>query len=291
MRARNGLCASAAILGAVTSAAAWDIDALDQPTARERRAEAADVAQPWSLQFEPAVWYVAPGGRVRLPGSPTGTDRVRLEDVNLDTPRLSPYGELHLRTGEWRFMVSGVATDLKSRGAVAQEPLWIGPTLVSPGERTVGSIDFASAEVNVAYRITIPDEIAGQGGPEFRGTLEALWGLRMYTLSFEFDTPSASARYSDLFFEPLVGLKYTMEIYERFNIDVQASIGAFDDGGHRRVISYDILAGFSYRPTENIGVQIGYRNLAYSMRSGSGIDQFKYGGALAGLYGGVLIRF
>ena len=82
-----------------------------------------------------------------------------------------------------------------------------------------------------------------------------------------------------------------MNIVECFTIDVQFDIGYFTDGGDKSTLGYDIMAGFMWRPTQNIGVQIGYRDLAYSLQSGSGSNQFEWEGSIQGLYAGAAIRF
>jgi hypothetical protein len=273
------------------AAAADDSELFAGLQSQDERRAIADVAQPWTVQFEPSVWFVAPGGSLRLPGEPTGARRKRLELINLDNPRLSPLGEMSLRTGEWRFNVMSFAAWQQDRGTTYTRADWIGPHFVEPGDRLSASIDFSSTEFSVGYRVPIPDTLVGRGGREFRGTLEAIGGMRLYSVDFEIATPTGIAAHDEFLAEPLLGLRYTMEIRERFNIDVQASLGGFDDGGGRRTLSYDIMAGFSYRPVENIGIQIGYRQLAFDLRTGSEERQFRYDGALAGLHAGVLVRF
>jgi hypothetical protein len=268
-----------------------EIDPQQSQTPRQQRVEVADIAQPWTIQLEPSLWFGAPGGKVRVPGSPAGTAPVRMELLNLDSPRLSPYSEVHLRSGEWHLSVSGFTVSLEDRGVNFTRTGWLGPFLLRPGDWVQSSIEFTSAEFTMGYRVPIPDTLVGPGGKEFRGTLETIGGLRLYNVWLEFATPYGATSHQDFFPEPIVGLKYTMEIQEKFNIDVQVSIGGFDDGATRRTISWDILSGFSYRPVENVGIQVGYRQLAYNLSSGRGEDRFRYDGAVAGLFGGVVIRF
>jgi hypothetical protein len=273
------------------ASAAMATQPVDDRRRTQVREEIADIAQPWTVQIEPSTWFVAPGGSLRLPGAPVTAGRIRMELVNLDSPRLSPFGEVHFRTGEWRFAASGTALTLQDRGAIYDRTDWFGPIRVRPGEQVFSTIEFATAELNLGYRIPIPDTLVGQGGRDFRGSLEAIGGMRLYDLMFRFETPHATTSHSDFFLEPIVGVRYTMEVRERFNIDVQVSVGGFDDGGHRNTFSWDIMSGFSYRPVENVGVQIGYRQLAYNLASGGGEDRFHHRGAIAGLFGGVVIRF
>jgi hypothetical protein len=261
----------------------------DKQTRAERK-EIADIAQPWTIQIEPSAWYVAPGGRLRLPGSPPGAQGPRVEHINLDKPRLSPYGEIHIRSGEWRFSVSSFATWQSDRGVVLDRTTWLGPFHLNPGDHIVSSVDFTSSEIQLGYRLPLTG-LVGEGGRDFRGSLEAIGGLRLYALDFEIGTAQGTTSHSDFFPEFLIGVKYTMELWERLNIDVMVSVGGFDDGGHRSSITYDISTGFTYRPVENVGVQVGYRNLAFDLSSGAGADRFNYSGGFAGLFGGVVVRF
>src|SRR5262245_16684356 len=49
-----------------------------------------ELAPKWTLRFEPAAWYVAPGGKLQLPSS-GGGQKIRVENLDLDNPRLSPF--------------------------------------------------------------------------------------------------------------------------------------------------------------------------------------------------------
>ena len=49
------------------------------------------------------------------------------------------------------------------------------------------------------------EQVLGRGG-----SLEAIGGLRMYTLGFEIATPQGVVSYDDRLFEPLIGLKFTI---------------------------------------------------------------------------------
>jgi opacity protein-like surface antigen len=289
-RTEIALCSALLALGA-GPAAAGDSELFADLQPRLEREAIADIAQPWTAQLEPSVWFVAPGGSMRMPGEPRNSRRKRLELINLDNPRLSPFGEANLRTGEWHFNVLAFSASQSDRGTEYTRNDWIGPHFVEAGDSISASVDFASAEFSVGYRIPIPDTLVGRGGRDFRGTLEAIGGIRLYSVDFEFVTPSGTTSHDDFLAEPILGLRYTMEIRRRFNIDVQVSLGGFDDGGHRRSFSYDIMTGFSYRPVENVGIQIGYRQLAFDLMTGSDEQQFRYDGALAGLYGGLLVRF
>jgi hypothetical protein len=242
---------------------------------------------PWTVQFEPSGWYVAPGGRVRLPGAPASTPRVFVTDLNLDSPRWTPFGELHLRSGDWRLTLSGMAFSSSDRGAVQGGPGQIGSVIFDAGDLLTSTLDFTSVEASAAY--TFNEHLGGS--ENFIGTIDALGGVRAYDVDFRIQGPAGSDSDDRFFAHPFVGAKVSMDIMRDFTIDVQLDLGYFPQGGGGDALGYEVVAGFQWRPTPNLGVQIGYRDLAWSLVSGSGDDRFDYTGALQGLYVGGILRF
>jgi hypothetical protein len=243
----------------------------------------------WTFRFEPAMWYVSPGGRFRMPGEPAGAPRLWVADLNLDSPRVSPFGELHLRATEvWRFTVSGFALELEDRGSTAEFNYFLGPHAVAVGDRVNSSLNFASGDFLAGWRL--PLEL-GEDLADFEGRVELLGGARFIHFDLDVQGPGFSLS-EDLFFvEPVVGIRLNMEITRRFSIDLQNTFGYFHDGGDKSSLTWDINAGFMYFPLETFGVQIGYRQLFYRLRDGPKGDRFEWNGANAGIYGGVTLRF
>ena len=243
----------------------------------------------WVVQFEPSVWYASAGGKVTLPGGGTKT---RVDDLNLDSPRLSPMGDLSLWAGDWRFCLGGVYTSEAERDAVAGSAGQIGSVSYAAGDTLTSSMEYWEVDATVGKLIRLPDSISGKGGNDFAATLEVYGGLRFFDVDFRVDGPADSTDSSEFFGQPMVGAKVSMDIYKKvFTIDVQADIGYFTDGGDSSSLGYDIMVGFQWFPSEHVAVQIGYRDLACDLESGSGSDQFQYNGALQGLFGGVVVRF
>jgi hypothetical protein len=260
-------------------------------TEADQKADAAAVKgiriETWVVEFEPSAWFGSPGGELKLPG---GGQTLDLSDINLDSPRLSPAAELNLWSGDWRFSLSGTYLEEQDRAAIASRAGQLGSVAFAAGDRTAASLSFWEAEATVGKLITLPEALRG-GGKNFNSNLEILGGMRMYGVEFDFAAPSGSVSSSDFFGHPLIGLKYTMNIAEQFTIDAQVDVGYFTDGGDRSAFGYDILVGFMWRPTENVGVQVGYRDLAYTLESGSGPHKFEWQGAVQGLFVGAVLRF
>lgn len=262
-----------------------------QEAGAEQKADAEAVKniriEKWIVGFEPLVWYGGPGGELKLPG---GGQTVDLSDLNLDSPRLSPAGELHLWSGDWRFGLGGSYLEEHDRGSIAPDAGQLGSVAYASGDELQASLTFWEAEATVGKLIRLPETLTGDG-KNFDSNLEILGGFRIYSVDFDFAAPSGSESSSEYFGHPLIGIKYTMNLIQHFTIDVQLDIGYFTDGGDRSSLGYDIMAGFMWRPTEHIGVQIGYRDLAYTLQSGSGSQKFEWEGSIQGLYAGAVVRF
>jgi hypothetical protein len=272
-----------AVLGAASATAAQD-----QPVTDDLLTPAPDR---YTFRFEPSVLYGAPGGELLLPGSPAGTVKAELADLDLDEPRMSPYGELHLRTGDWRVTMSAFVVSLNDVATTATVASQLGPVPIAPGDRIVSSMDFSMGELLVARQLGQPERFNGAFDIDFAMGFEAFGGLRFYHVAFDFTAPAGSVSADELFIHPIAGGKVTMNVLRKFDIDLQVAIGGFPTGGDRSSISVEILNGYTYRPIENVGVQIGYRLSFYSLRNGSGTSEFDYSGAVAGVFAGVVVRF
>jgi hypothetical protein len=248
----------------------------------------------WTIQFEPSVWYVAPGGKLRLPGSAGagGGDKLEIRGLNQDSPRLSPYGELHARNGDWRLAVSGFRYEGDDRGTVMGSGGQIGSLAFAPGEQLRTSLTFTSVEMLGAYRFFHRQKgEREEGGFTYVPMLEAQGGVRVYDIGVDVRGPGGSTSSDQFFAEPFVGARFSMDLAEHFAIDVETSLGGFNDGSHRQVVSWNALVGFQWYPVENLGVQVGYRQLAFSLIDGSGAERFDWRGAMAGLYFGASLRY
>lgn len=246
----------------------------------------------YKLRFEPSVYYAAPGGKLRLPGAPSNVDSARLENLDLDVPRTSPFLEIHARADDWRISVSGFDVTLRDRGSVQTQSGVIGSLAYSAGDQLTSSMTFATGEVVLAHELGAPESLSGRKDPDFCIGFEAYGGFRFYDLTFDIRGPGGSITADQFFLQPIGGVKATMSIINRFTFDVSIGAGGFVEGAGKHSHSFDIVAGFMYRPLgENFGVQVGYRLFIFDLQSGSESSRFEYRGAVAGLYAGLVLRF
>lgn len=260
----------------------------------------APVTEPWQLKFEPAAWYVATAGDIRLPGSAgSGNGQTMpVADLNLDSPRVSPLGELQLRRGDWRIRFSGVGFSSGERGVVASAPGQFGSAPFAAGDTLRSSVDMVTFAVNGGYTFhRFESGVLDGGGVKFRSSLTGFGGVR--ALDVDVDTQvftpggsgaSATAGGDAFHAHPYGGVRWELDLHEQFTIDLIGSMGGLKVGDSESW-SADILVGFQWNPTDHFGAQIGYRQLLFGIEDGEAPAELSWHGGLAGLYAGATLRF
>ena len=263
-----------------------------EESAAERRAAQAKVFKSqsdWVLQVEPSAWYAAPGGELRLPG---GGQELGFEQINLDSPRWSPTVEVNVRDDKWRFVFGASCFAAHDRGSLAEDAGQIGSLAFAEGDSLSSSMEYTTVEMSAGYnffRRKLSER--KKGGFNYVAAAEVLGGVRLHDVSFDISSGGATTSADEFFAEPFGGLRFGVDLAENFAIDVTMTLGAFSDGGNREAFSWDTVAGFQWYPARNIAVEIGYRQLALSLSSGSGGSEFEWTGATAGLFVGASIRY
>ncbi len=284
MRPNREMCTAAiATLVTVSGAAAQDAPGSADAPLDEKLA-----VPGWTVRFEPFVWYVAPGGDLKLPG---GGQDVKLEVMDMDNPRLSPAAEFDLKFGNWRFTLGGFSFQGKTDASAATESGQIGGVSFSAGDLLKSELDLQSFQATAGYRVWEEALNPRDGIYALVFGLDVLAGARIYDVSASVqqaagpDVPSTS----EFFAEPIAGVRADFDFYRAFSIDLRTTAGYMP--GDRSVWSLDIALSGVYRPVENVGVMIGYRQLLFDLDSGDGDEEFRFSGGLAGLFAGIELRF
>lgn len=259
----------------------------------------------WTVQFEPVAWFVAPSGDIKLPvssgtgpgGFTTAGDTFAVNDLNLDSTRTRPAGEVHLSAGRWRFTFAGFDYSADQSNSAADADGRLGSVELVAGDRINATLDFASYQLTAGYRIWGHDFLNASTDPS-QGTdvllnLYLIGGARLYDVGIEIERLTgtfASAKADHTFIEPIAGARAELEIAQDFSLDLELSVGylPLDDSS---TLSIDVAAGFTWRPIPNLGLQLGYRQLAFDLEDGDGAETFAYDGRLAGLFTGITLRF
>lgn len=305
-----------AALGLAGSTCRADLDSLTslslrEPPAPESPATDSDAATlpdrfspDWTVQVEPTVWFVGPSGKFKLPvtsgtgpgGFTTEGDKIRVNDVDLSATRLRPAGTLTLASGKWRFAFWGSEYELSRSSATVDFAGRVGAVAFAPGDRLKLDLSLGTYELSAGYRIWDYDFAENtkirNAAVDAQLTLHLMGGARLYDLEIGTENLSTPGRAegSHVFVEPIVGIRAEAIIDNDFSVILQLTAGGLPLHSTSSY-SLDVVAAFQWRPTKNIGVQIGWRQLAFDLSDGKDLDEFEYSGRLAGLFTGVVIRF
>lgn len=257
---------------------------------------AIDAPTRWTLSAEPGLWYAAPGGTIRLPTNGGAAADLKLGDLNLDSPRLSPFAEVNLTRDRWGVSVRAFSFGTSDRTSAPPVSLRIGDVVTSPNEPLRASLDLASLELEGRYRF-FRNQIQPmeRGGYRVGVWAEAVAGVRIFETDLRVErvnpiggSPSTAGG-DEYFVQPLIGLKTGLIISERITLDVCNTFGLMPGG--RESFMWDIIAGVQWHVFEHVSVQIGYRQLLYRTMTDDGPERFENNGAIAGINVGVVIRF
>lgn len=263
----------------------------------------------FTISIEPSVWFAGAGGKVKMPGS-SGTpapsssanapqaaelgDRIKLDQIGFDDPQATPAGEVNIGYERWRFALRGFGFSIDDNSTVSDSGS-LGEVDFAPGDNLYGEINANVFEAQAGYRFFEHAAHPRQNGDGYvvRFYADGLGGARFYDVDMQFEqfaTLNGTNSFDDTWIEPTLGGKIGVELYEQFDIDLEVNFGVAPFGDHSSW-SWDVIAGFQWRPIENVGIQIGYRNLAFNLSDGDGSDEFEWDGALADLYFGAVIKF
>jgi len=241
----------------------------------------------YSVEVEPTLWYAAMSGKVSLPGGPAGDPTVSLDDLNADSPRATPFGQVRVNVGSWLIDVSAFSTSA-DRSTTAQTGGQLGTFTFIAGDPLRVSVDMTSAQVMGGYRFgPWPSGKQDDGSFSWVPSVVVLGGARLYDIGIGIGATSpTTAKAEEFFIEPVLGARLEMDLTQAFSVNVETTVGWMPSG--HESLSWDISAGFVWRPVEHLGVQLGYRNLWFDLDSGEGT---RWDGGVAGLFAGVQLRF
>lgn len=270
-----GMVYSAAV--ALSAAPASGRDSADETPASSPR-------DAWTIRFEPMVWAPALRGDFKLPASA----RVDVEAVGADENEIIPAGRFTMRAGEWSIQFRGFGFSLDELGT-ASEDLTIGGAALGAGDRVRTSIDLAGFDLTAGRAVWTPLE---DTEADVRIAFDLYAGARLHSVeaSVRPEGGGASSRSDNVWAEPIVGGRMTLDLPHGFGVNVSMDAGGLPLGDDSS-FSWDITVAFSWMMHDKAGVEIGFRHLQMDLSEGSGADEFEFDAALAGLFGAVVFRF
>jgi hypothetical protein len=289
--------------GAGTAASADDVDPGAQVAESAPKSAAAwprfDDPARWTVQVRPLGWYLSPSGDIGLPNT-GGVERLRteIEDLDLDEPQMTAAGDLQLQSGAWRFGFSAGYYDVDV-ALPARQVLAVGTIVAAPGNVVRSELKWTTAQVSAGYELFEHDFGADDGwAGRTVGRLHLVGGARVFDVSYAFSrlTGGPVVRQEDdgFWVEPFIGVHGELQIVRDFSVDLDLNVGG-QPFGDDTSLSNDLAVAFSWRPgalgIDGVALQIGWRQVLFDLQNGTGADQFRFDGGMAGLFFGVAVRF
>lgn len=257
----------------------------------------------WSVRLEPRVWYVAPEGKLTMPGSPAGTPSVKLSTLDADNPEASFEGAVMIRVPHkesdtwgspgfwksgWDFSVGGTSFSADSRTNAPGAGFVIGPITVAGGAAVSTSVEWSTFYAEVGKWVAGSDF---ETGGETRIDMVAILGVRSHSQDIKVSSGGNTTEDDETFVGVIAGVRLDFKLPCNLSAQLDANLNYLP--GDNGFTGYEIAPTFTWNATPNVGVQIGYRLLGATTETGSqnSSDYYKLDGSLAGLFAGVQIKF
>ncbi len=235
------------------------------------------------------------------PGVGNG-EKIEVDEFGVDSPNIVPTAEAHISFGPvYRASIRGAMNSDDQRNVVGRAGQ-IGDVLFSPTSELATTWDFSTFELELGARVhhTKSEHRSAAGLVPFESDIALFAGAQVIDLDIGVtrlagggpvpDVGDDRTSFESTWLLPRVGGKLEMRLYEEFTIDVTLALSSMPLGDSS-ASSLDIVVGFAWEPTENFGVQIGYRATEFDLSDGDGPEKFEFGGGNQGLQIGAVLRF
>jgi len=217
----------------------------------------------WNFTFSPYVWVTSTKGKSSI--GPISADiDVSYEDTLSDL-RLALMLNFRAENGPWAIQADGVWADLESNSASDNVSSEVGTTIWV-------------AALNGRYRVADNWEFLA-GARYFRQDVDINLVVGSVPLG-----ASSSVDWVD----PVIGVKYSTALSDRWSFGAQGDIGGFGVGSE---FAWQAWAMFDYRFAKSSSLALGWRHLDWDYEQGSGITKFTYDAYLTGPVLGLRFRF
>lgn len=244
----------------------------------------------WRFELTPYLWATSADiDEATVKGQSASAD-LDFEDI-LDLLDFAGFLRFEAWKGNWGFIFDGYYVDLGAEGEYTPQ---------------LGPITFATIDADVDYRQTNMDlAVSYRFDLPTRSGRSAWWidpigGIRFAYLKEEIDISRAPGPVigalgteiegSEWYVEPFVGAKIGFQLTERLAFALRGDIGGFDIGEASH-LTWNLVAGFDYKPWQSVSLKFGYRIYDINWDIGSSADKLGLDIQLHGPALGVTFHF
>jgi len=273
--------------------AAWLIIATIPPPARADEL----AADRWQFGFTPYVWAAGLEGQVGVRGITAAVDASFIDILNDTNSVIGLQGHFEARYGPWGGFFDGTWVKLGADGI--------------PSGLTTLRVENELALVELGALYHLGEWSLGRGGSDFMAEGEPRLAIDLYAggrLTYlevdlgvnrapppdrrDFAPPmSVDVSRWQLWVDPMIGSRFTVDLYKHFQLLVGGDIGGFGVGSH---FTYSILGLLGYR-FQMFGraaiAHAGYRTLSQNYATRTDGDLFRWDMIMHGPILGLTIRF
>ncbi len=247
----------------------------------------ADADAGWTVEAEPMAWFPALNGRINFESG----EELDIDVLDLGEVRATPAVQVRFAEGPWRVEADafffGFDTSRTSRANIV-----IGGTPLAPGDEVDFRVRYSSASLTFGRELYAAP--IGRRDPRRSGagdvelTLDGFFGVRGYALELDIDQRGNGELFDDttVWADPIVGARMRMDLPRGFGLDVRADTGGFGVGSD---FVWNVEVGFTAEVAPGVEAEIGFRHLDVRYRDSNA--DLTWDVALAGLFGGVVIRY
>lgn len=258
----------------------------------------------WKLRVEPGVWYLGLGGDLRMPGGTEAGngEKIVVDELGIDSPNIVPTAEAHVFFGPvYRATIRGAMNSEDQTNVIGRDGQ-IGDVLFSPTSQLKTAWDLSTFELEVGARVfTSESKFRSQAGLiPFSSDIAVFAGVQVVDFSVDISRAAGvgiapaggddNTSYDNTWFMPRIGTKGSIRLYEEFTVDLTLAVASMPLGDSSAT-AFDIVAGFTWEPMKNFGVQIGYRATELVLSDGNSPNEFEFTGGNQGLQFGVVFKF
>ena len=204
----------------------------------------------WRFSLTPYAWLAGVSGEASLPRRSRDFD-AEFGDI-LSALQFGAMGIFEARRGRFGMVVDALTLTIEQDISTPRSALFRG-----------GDTRLTATQVSLVGLVRVVetpswnlDLGAGARAWWFDGTVSLNAGLE----------PARSASGSTNFADPLLAIRYNVELAERIGFTAYADIGGFGTGSK---LTWQVLAAFHWQATESIAAHLGYRHIAIEMERGA----------------------